>query len=176
MTEEKYDSLKIDTNEKAVIKAILYNARKTTKEISKETGITRQTVSNIIKKLEDKGGIWGYSTVTEPELLGDHFYLLLIKFKEDIDVRDIFKKAAGSDLVEKMTKGKFRYSTYLHGRFDFITSFYASDIFEAEKVVNNLLKPFRKYFSEVYIHQALITFRRMGIVNPKLKQDINNLF
>ena len=38
-------------NEKAVIKALSNNARKSTMEIAKEVGVTRQTVAKIIKRL-----------------------------------------------------------------------------------------------------------------------------
>ena len=176
MNKNRLKSEILDSNEKAVINALLCDARKRTTEIAKETNLSRQTVSNIIKKLKDNGQIWGYSTVIKPEMTGDHFFLLLIKFKEDIDIREIFKKSVESDIVNEMTKDKFRFSTYMFGRFDFITSFYAPNIIEANKIVNKTLKPFRKHLSEVYIHQTIITFRRMGITNPHTMKEIKALF
>ena len=80
------------SNEKAVIKALLNNARKSSIEIAKEAGITRQTVSKIINKLEKDGRLWGYATVMQPELLDNHFYLVLIKLKEEINKGELIKK------------------------------------------------------------------------------------
>jgi DNA-binding Lrp family transcriptional regulator len=162
--------------EKAVIKALLNNARKSSKDIAREAGITRQTVSKIINKLEKDGRIWGYSTVMEPELLDNHFYLVLLKIKEDIDKGELMKKISNSNTINQLTGENFRYSSYLHGKFDFITSFYAPNLIEAEKKVNKTLKSFRKYISEIYIHQVLITFRRMGIINPNLTKEIEEHF
>jgi DNA-binding Lrp family transcriptional regulator len=164
------------SHEKAVIKALLNNARKSTMEIAKEAGLTRQTVAKIIKKLEKDGRIWGYSTVMEPELLDNHFYFVFLKFKEDIDKGELMKEIVSSKTLNAFTKEYFRYSTYLHGRFDFITSFYAPNLIEAEKKVNIMLKPFRKYISELYLHQVIITFRRMGMLNPNLINEIEEHF
>jgi DNA-binding Lrp family transcriptional regulator len=165
-----------NSHEKAVIKALLNNARKSTIEIAKETGITRQTVSKIINKLEKDGRIWGYSTVMQPELLDNHFYIVLIKLKEEIDKGKLIKEISNSNTLKQFTEEKFRYSCYLHGTFDLMSSFYAQNIIEAEKIINRMYKPYRKYFSELYLHQVLITFRRMGIINPKIINDINENF
>ena len=164
------------SHEKAVIEAVLSKARKSSIEIAKETGITRQTVSKIIKKLEKDGRLWGYTTVMQPELLDNHFYIVLIKLKEEIDKGEIIKKISNSNTINQFTEEKFRYSCYIQGRFDLMSSFYAPNIIEAEKKINKMYKPYRKYFSELFLHQVLITFRRMGIVNPNLMKDINEHF
>ena len=176
MNKSRLKSEILDSNEKAVINALLCDARKRTTEIAQETNLSRQTVSNIIKKLKDNGQIWGYSAIVDPELTGDHFFLIFIKIKEDIDVRELMKKLVDSGVINEMTKYKFRFSSYLFGRFDFLTSFYAPNIIEANKIVNKTLKQFRKHLSEVYIHESIITFRRMGIINPNLKEKIKTLF
>ena len=83
MNENNQKILKTEiSHEKAVINALLNNARKSSIEIAKETGVTRQTVSKIINKLEKEGRIWRYTTVMQPELLDNHFYLILIKLKD----------------------------------------------------------------------------------------------
>jgi DNA-binding Lrp family transcriptional regulator len=169
---EKIENLK----EKAVIQGILNNARKTNKEIAKEIGITRQTVSKIIKKLENDGRIWGYSTIMEPELLENHFYLVFIKIKEDFDVSEMLKKFTESDTMIKGERFNFRYTAYLHGKYNFISCLHAPDIIEAERIVNKIVAPYRKYISDLHIHQSLITFRRMGFSNPNLENEINEFF
>ena len=127
MNENNLNFLKTaESKEKAVIKAILNNARKSSIEIAKEIGITRQTVSKIINKLEKDGRIWGYVTVMEPELLDNHFYFVLLKIKEDIDKEDLMKKISNSNVLNKFSEESFRYSSYLHGKFDFITSFFSA--------------------------------------------------
>ena len=133
-------------------------------------------MSKIIKKLENEGRIWGYATIMEPELLENHFFLVFIKIKEDFDVSEMIKNFVESDTIELGGKFNFRYTAYLHGRFNFITSLYASDIIEAERIVNKMVKPYRKYISDLYIHQTLITFRRFGFTNPNLKKEINRYF
>jgi len=163
-------------NTKAVIEVLLNNARKSSNKIAKEVGITRQTVSKIIKKLEDDCRIWGYATIMEPELLENHFFLVFIKIKEDFDVSEMVKKIVESDTFKLGEKFNFRYTAYLHGRFNFITSLYASDIIEAEMIINKMVKPYRKYISDLYVHQTLITFRRFGFTNPNLKNEINRYF
>jgi DNA-binding Lrp family transcriptional regulator len=177
MTKNNVNKVKTENeNEKAVIKVLLNNARKTSKEIAKEIGITRQTVSKIIKKFEDDGRIWGYSTIMEPELLDNHFFLVFIKLKEDFEVSEMMRKIIESDSIKIGEKLNFRYTAYLHGRFNFITSLYASDIIEAERIINKMVKPYRKYILDLYIHQTLITFRRFGFTNPNLKNEINSYF
>ena len=86
------------------------------------------------------------------------------------------KNISTSGILNQFTEEYFRYSSYLHGKFDFMTSFYAPNLIEAEKKVNKMLRPFRKYISELYIHQVLITFRRMGIINPNITKEINEHF
>ena len=181
MTNRRIESSETESeNEKAVIRALLNNARKSTMEIAKEVGVTRQTVAKIIKRLEDDGRIWGYIPVMEPELLGNHFYLVLIKVKEDVDVGEMIKKIAtfsdSEKTLEKGTKLNFKCTAYLHGRFNYSTGFYAPNIVEAEKIVNKMIKPYRKYISELYIHQTLISFRSMGFINPHLAEDIKGFF
>ena len=139
MNENNQKILKTEiSHEKAVIKALLNNARKSSMEIAKETGVTRQTVSKIINKLEKDGRIWGYTTVMEHELLDNHFFIVLIKLKEEIDKAELIKKMSNSNTINKFTEEKFRYSAYLHGRFDLISSFFAPNIIEAEKKINRI--------------------------------------
>lgn len=164
------------SHEKAVIKALLNNARKSTIEIAKEAGLTRQTVSKIINRLENDGRLWGYATVMEPELLNNHFYIVLIKLKAEIDKGELIKEISNQNTLNQFTEENFRYSSHLAGRFDLMSSFYAPNLIEAEKKINKMYKPYRKYFSELFLHQVLITFRRMGIVNPNLMKDITEHF
>jgi hypothetical protein len=112
----------------------------------------------------------------EPELLNNHFFLVFIKIKEDFEVSEMMRKIIESDTIKLGENLNFRYTAYLHGRFNFITSLYALDIIEAERIINKMVKPYRKYISDLYIHQTLITFRRFGFTNPNLKNDINNYF
>ena len=177
MNEINKNNLKKETShEKAVIKSLLTNARKSSIDIAKETGLTRQTVSKIINKIENDGRLWGYPAVMEPELLDNHFFIVLIKLKGEINKAELIKKISNPTIINQFTEENFRYSSYLHGKFDLITSFYASNIIEVEKRINKMFNPIRKYFSELYLHQTLITFRRMGIVNPNLIKDINEHF
>lgn len=61
-----------DAMDRAIIRALNRNARKSFREIAKETGASVTAVIHRIKKLEESGIIKGYIPVVDPEAFDTH--------------------------------------------------------------------------------------------------------
>ena len=68
-------------NEKAVLCELIKNAKQSNNDIAKKIGLTRQTVHNIIKKLEKDKTIWGYTAVANPDFFDKKMFVVLLKLK-----------------------------------------------------------------------------------------------
>lgn len=60
----------IDEIDRRIIKALNKNARRSFRELAKETGVSVTAIINKIKKLEESGAIKGYIPILDPEYFG----------------------------------------------------------------------------------------------------------
>jgi len=170
----------IDSNIEIILNELIKNSRITAKEIAEKIGLTRQTVSRIIKNLEEDKVIWGYSTVVSNSHRIKNYFVALIK-TDDIEklmknVRDaILNKEKGKQQLTQLDKVNFFSASFFHGEYDLIISFYAPSLIEAKKVVSAIRYINHPNIIRIDLLQPLIIARKRGVINPKLIEEFKEL-
>ncbi len=159
----------LELDEQKILDELMKNSKQNIDRIAKNCGFSRQKVWRLLKKLEERRLIWGYSTVIDHEKQGLQKFILSIKrseFRHDSkDKDDIIK-----NLLAPMKKdlGITMITAYrIHGEYDWIMIFAAKDILQAKKFAEAIMQ---KYAEKQLIHisQVLYTTRENYIVNPDL--------
>ncbi len=166
----KSDANQIWENELKVIRLLTENARMSNSEIAKKIGLTRQTVSKIIKNLEKNDLIWGYSLIGNPTKIGLNLYVLLLKGKPNLE-SDIF-----INRIMDFVKIEDRFTIYtgiFHGAYDWIAIFTAINIKEARKFVNKLKRGLEQFIDEIILMEQLVPVSMLQFSNPNLKSELN---
>jgi len=122
-------TLQLDETDKKILKSLLINPRKSSRQLSKEVKASHQTILSRLKNLEDLKFIQGYTTVVDWEKLGYPVRaMFLIQFGK-FDHK-------GLDSVEKYLAGEDTFVQFgaLNGEFDyFILGQFKSEKQGAEK-------------------------------------------
>ena len=75
----------LDAKDKRILEILIHNARASVADISRETGIARDTVAYRIEQLEKKGVIDRYLSVIKPEAIGKAFFAcVLVKMRPSV--------------------------------------------------------------------------------------------
>ena len=160
--------------EEKIIIELQKNCRKNLDEIGKKCGCSRYKVARVMKELEDKGIILGYSAIINPKKLNLNQYFLLFK-RTSVPIGDeILNKLPVNnvtDIIPVVKSNIKNLSThYVHGEFDWLTSFTAKDISDAKDFSNQILKMFHKYIENLILLEIVAPIRIHGFkVNQKLK-------
>ena len=144
------------------------NARQSSVEISKKTGLSRQTVNKTIDRLEKNNVIWGYHPTVNLDKIGKKRFIMLIKSNQTITKEDFIKS---SELIENMLgkeqTGEIIYTGFFNGRFDWLVMLYADDVIHAKKILRDWKIFFDKFIDEIYLLEELFTTRENNIKNPE---------
>ncbi len=171
MTENSDETITED--ESQVLDILEHNAKESIDRIAKQCGFSRQKVWRIVKHLEEKNIIWGYTTVADEHARNLKHFMVLLKrnstaFDQDVRKEIIFKKIddfpSGLVVVENIY--------FTHGVADWVITFYAPDIISAKKYVDLTFERFHKYIKEYSILETLVSVRKMGMKNPHVKELI----
>lgn len=171
----KSSETQIKQDEKNILSELLKNSKENAGTIAKHYGFTKQKVGRIIKQLEDKDLIWGYTAVFDEKKVGLNHFILMVK--------RVIQKAEEKD-VDVLISRKTEYlaskcgvtiesSAYLHGEYDWIMTFTATDIKQAKKFSNSLLCLYPRLIQKITIMQTLMFLRNHYVSNPdraKLKE------
>lgn len=161
----------ITNDEKKVIQELEEHAKDSIDTIAKRCRVLRQKVWRIIKKLEGNQTIWGYHAVVDTEQLNLKNYYLLIK-KSNQPMSSILDTIFSRD-IEKNAKevGVHIYeSIYLHGFFDWIVMFTATDIKHAKKFSEQFNRMYHSYVSESFLIEQIFPIKICGIQNLNMKK------
>jgi DNA-binding Lrp family transcriptional regulator len=162
------------TGDEAQVLALLEReAKESIDEVAKQCGFSRQKVWRIIKLLEERKIIWGYTAVADETIRNLKHFMVLIKrnstpFDQDVRKEIILRKI--DDYPEGLVKIENIYFT--HGIADWVITFYAHDIVSAKKYVDFTFERFSKYIQEYSIVETLVTVRKMGLKNPQISKLI----
>jgi Lrp/AsnC family transcriptional regulator len=167
MTTNKQETITGD--ETQVLALLEREAKESIDEIAKQCGFSRQKVWRIIKLLEERKIIWGYTAVADGTARNLKHFMVLIKrnsipFDQDVRKEIILRKL--DDYPEGLVKVENIYFT--HGIADWVLTFYASDIVSAKKFVDLTFNRMSKYIQEYSIVETLVTVRKMGLKNPQI--------
>ena len=165
----------IDQDEKKILSELVKNSNENIETIAKHCGFSRQKAWRMIKQLEAKKLIWGYTAVFDEEKIGlTHFILMLkrtIKKAEEKEVDIIISRSTENLAVELGIS--IENSAYVHGEYDWILTFTAEDIRSAKRFSDSVVALYPHTIEKITIMQTLMFMRKQYILNPdrnKLKE------
>lgn len=164
----------LSDNESKVLEVLKKNARMSLEQIAKESGLTRQTVVKIIKKLEDANVILGYQPNINYNLLGYKIFILLAKVKPDFNFKLMGEAIKRTEIRKK--GAMLFYAGYFNGKYDFYVAFGAHDLAHATSIVNYISNPFSDVIQEIVLEEALINIAFNDIFNPMAIEQFKKLF
>jgi DNA-binding Lrp family transcriptional regulator len=153
-----------------VMNALEQHSNESIDEIAKSCGFSRQKAWRIIKDLEKRKIIWGYTAVTDETAKNLKHFIVLVKrntvpFGDEVRKEIILRKL--DDYPMDIVRIENIYLT--HGTTDWILTFYAPDIVSAKKFVDETFARFSKYFQDYSIVETLVPVRKQGFKNPQIK-------
>ena len=158
----------IEHDEKNIINELQINARESIDTIAKKCGFSRQKVWRIISRLEETKKIWGYTAIVDEETQElKHFVALIKRTQTPVDekVADNIPKTNIEELFPKSNL-KLENSLYVHGKYDWVISFYARDIIEAKQYCERINKKYHGYIADIELLETLLPLIKHTIHNP----------
>ena len=167
---------KFELNDRKVIYALLENARQTAVELSKKTGLSRQTVNKTITRLEENHVIWGHYPVINMKAINKKLFIMLLKSKANVTLENVLEAVSETkkSLIEQKNYIPI-YSGYFHGKFDWILIFAADDIVQAKKVVRMWKSKYADTTENIDLQEELMPFRCGGFINPNYEEELKNI-
>ena len=161
----------IEQDKIKVMNLLEQNSHKSIDEIAKKCGFSRQKVWRIIKNLEEKKIIWGYTAITEEKEKNLKHFTALVK-KSNVPFDDKVKKEIITDKIDNYPKGLVIIENiyFTHGICDLIFTFYASDLRIAKQFLNHSFYRQEKYIKEYALIETIFPIRKQGLKNPKIKE------
>lgn len=159
----------IEQDEKRLLSELTKTSKEDIEQITKNCGFSRQKIWRIIKQLEEKGVIWGHTTIFNEKKLGlIHFVLLIKKSIDPVDEKDldviISRKTEDLAVEFGIT---IESSAYIHGEYDWLMTFTAKDIKEAKNFSNKLVILYPNLIEKMTILQSLFFVKKHHILNPE---------
>ena len=170
MVKKSVEQLKED--EMKILTELHDNAKKPIEAIAKRYGFSVQKVRRIIKQLEERGIIWGYTAVTDLAQMNQHLFMLLIrKTNKPLDKKTIDRiDSIDLDDLAHPIGSHVVSSHFVHGTYDWIVVFTAQDFLHGRKFSEVLNSEFPGYIKEIEIQQILYSARKQYISNPNRTQ------
>jgi len=170
------NKIELNDNDKKVIYALLENARQTAVELGNKTGLSRQTVNKTIKRLEENQVIWGHHSIISLKEIGKKRFIMLIKTSPDLTKEKFLEiLPMGHHELNKIIKVIPIYIGITHGPFDRIVIFAADDIIQASKFMRLMKTKYKKLIDDIILIEELMPIRSCGIINPNLKEELDNI-
>jgi DNA-binding Lrp family transcriptional regulator len=167
MSKSSKDQMGLD--EKKVLSELVKNANKNIETIAKLCGFSKQKTWRIIKRLEAKELIWGYTAVFDEKKMGlKHFMVLIKRSMKRLDESTINKIVSRrlEDVIKELGI-TIESSSYVHGDFDWILTFTAKDIVQAKKFSDALVTFHPGVIDNVSIVETLMYIKKHYILNPE---------
>ena len=157
-----------------IMDALEQHAKENIDEIAKDCGFSRQKIWRIIKDLEKRKIIWGYTAITDETTKKLKHFIVLAKrntvpFGDEVRQEIILRKL--DDYPMHIVKIENIYLT--HGNSDWIITFYAPDLMSAKKFVDETFKRFSKFLQEYTLNETLLSVRKNGLKNPRIKDLVD---
>ena len=154
--------------EEKILEELQKNCRLSPDEIGKKCGCSRYKVNRIMKKLEENNTIVGYTAVINPTKLNLKYFVILVKRSSiplDEDVLKRLQASRNTDFVPNVDVKSIA-SLYVHGKYDWVTSFSAKDISIAKEFCNKILKYYNKYINNLELLEIVAPIRLSGFIIP----------
>jgi DNA-binding Lrp family transcriptional regulator len=162
----------IEQDEKKILSELMKNSKENIDTIAKHCGFSRQKAWRMIKQLEAKGLIWGYTAVVDEEKMGlMHFILMIKRTMEKVDEKtvDIIISTKTEQLANEYGIA-IESSAYLHGEYDWILTITAEDIRQVKRFSDKLIALYPGGTEKITILQTLMFVKKHHILNPERKK------
>lgn len=159
----------INEDEKKVLSELAKNAHEKIETLAKQAGFSKQKTWRIIKNLETNGLIWGYTAIFSEEKVGlKHFMVMVKRTMRQLDEKTIDKIVSRKleDVVKKLGI-TIESSFYVHGDYDWVLTFTATDIIHAKKFADSLAEFHPGIIEKTTILETMMFIKKQYILNPQ---------
>jgi DNA-binding Lrp family transcriptional regulator len=165
----KTSKKQIDKDMKRTMAELERNSNESLDVMAKRLKFSRQKIWRFVKILEKSKAIWGYTAVIDNErrsLIG--YTLMLKRSMKPIDEKtlDAFTSQEMQDILGVTIESLY----FVHGEYDWILSFTASDIKMAKRFYETLLTTYPGVFERASLLETLVAVRDHHIANPNVKK------
>jgi DNA-binding Lrp family transcriptional regulator len=162
----------IAEDEKRILTELQKNANESIDTIAKHCKFSRQKVWRSIKRLEHDHIIWGYTAIVDDTKQDHKHYVTLIK-KTTKPVDETMMNTASSTKLQDLVESEgimIESSFYVHGEYDWIIMFTATDIQQAKRFTETLNTVYEGHIAKISLEETLFWVRRQRISNPEAKK------
>jgi Lrp/AsnC family leucine-responsive transcriptional regulator len=159
----------IEQDEKKLLSELVKNSKENIDTIAKHCGFSRQKTWRMMKQLEAKKLIWGYTAIVNEEKLGlTHFIVMIKRSSKKLDETTVNKIVSRrlEDLVAKIGI-TIESSAYVHGEYDWVLMFTAKDILQAKQFCDQVVALHPGIINKITIMQTMMFIRKQYILNPE---------
>ena len=160
----------INIDENRVIQELLKNSSYSIDKLAKICGFSRQKVWLIKKRLEKNKTIWGYHAIIDNEKLNVNRYIMLVKLRH-LPIDNGIEKKMVDMTIDKLGADlgvAVKDSIWVHGKYDFIVSFFAQNLIKAKNFQENFMSMYNGNISELQLLENICTIEKDGFMNPRV--------
>jgi DNA-binding Lrp family transcriptional regulator len=173
------NNAQISNLEEKILKELQKNCRLNLDEIGKKCGCSRYKVSRVMKKLEENDTIVGYTAVINPSKINLKYFILLVKRSShpfDEEMLKMIPITSETEFVPNVNINSLA-TLYVHGSFDWILAFTATDISNAKEFCNKIFKYYSKYIESLELLEIVVPFRMNGLImaSPEAIKEITKI-
>ncbi|MBT5022830.1 Lrp/AsnC family transcriptional regulator [Candidatus Woesearchaeota archaeon] len=153
----------MDIKDKKLIYELELDARASFAKIGKKIGLSKETVINRVKRLENQGIIGGYNAIVNIAKLGFTGYAVFVRFE---NTTEKIKK----ELIEYIKKNNRVYwVALLGGNYDLLFAIHAKTILEFNSVYTKIQNKYGRYLRDnvISIRSQVSQFHRGYLVGKK---------
>jgi DNA-binding Lrp family transcriptional regulator len=154
-------TVRLAPKDKAILAELALNARQCLTELARKVHVSKQVVSYRIKQLERMKIIRGYHAIPDVYRLGKAHFRVFVKYHQ-----------LGSEDEARLVRELVRYPeiswlTLLDGDFDLEFVIWSDHIMEFEKIYDEILGRFGRYFQEKYFSIGTrVEYLPLRFLNP----------
>jgi len=158
-----------EQDQKKVLSELIKNSDEHIEIIAQHCGFSRQKVWAIVKELEAKKLIWGYTAIFDELKQGMHHFVMMMK-RTSVSIDEKTLHTIVTRKIEEIAAElgiSIESSLYLHGEYDWIVTFTAKDIVQAKKFAEAWVTLHPHIMENVTIMQTLMFIKKQYILNPE---------
>jgi Lrp/AsnC family leucine-responsive transcriptional regulator len=168
---EKSSREQIDEDARKVLVELQKNSNEKIETIAKNCGFSRQKAWRLIKQLEEKKLIWGYTAVFDEQKIGRIHFIMMLKLTtkktEEKDIDTIISRKMEEHAAELGVT--METSAFIHGEYDWILTFTAENLAQAKKFSDKVVSTYPDSIQKITLMQTMIFIKQHYVLNPDRK-------
>ena len=159
-----------------VLDVLEQHAKESISELGNRCGFSPQKVARIIKNLEKKKIIWGYSAIADGTLRNLKHFIVMVK-RNTVPFDESIKKEIAIEKIDGIlsSEAKLESMFFTHGSYDLVMTFYAPNLMAAKEFSQKIYDRVGKYFGEHILLETLLPIRKNGLKNPQTEEIVKYL-